>query len=148
MAEAFARELGRDCVNVASAGLACAQSVARQTSEVMRERGIEMTDQFPKDYEPGFAEQYDVVINMSGFELPPIRKPLLVEWVVQDPLGEEQQVHRRVRDEIELRVRRLIDAVRGGKPILSDATVGPRIASTDVRRPTLWRRFTRLLSQS
>jgi arsenate reductase len=145
MAEAFARKLGSDCVNVASAGLACGQSVARQTIEVMRERGIEMTDHFPKDYEVGLAEQYDLVVNISGFELPPLQHPQLVEWIVQDPLGEPQQVHRRVRDEIEQHVTKMIEDIRRGRPVASDVAVGQRIAPNQSRRPGLWRRFTRLL---
>ncbi len=145
MAEAFARQFGSDCVNAASAGLACGQSVDRQTIEVMRERGIEMTDQFPKDYEAGLAEQYDLVVNISGFELPPLQRPQLVEWLVQDPLGEQQQVHRRVRDEIERRVKKLIEDIRRGTPVAGDVAVGQRIAPNPSRRPGLWRRFTRLL---
>ena len=145
MAEAFARQLGPDCVNPASAGLACAQSVARPTIEVMRERGIEMRDQFPKDYEPGFAEQYDVVVNISGFELPALKRPELAEWMIQDPLGERQEVHRLVRDKVEEHVRKLVEEIREGKPVSSDVAVGQRIAPEQPRRPGLWRRFTRLL---
>lgn len=143
MAEAFARRDGAGVVNCASAGLAPAVSVDRETREVMREAGIELTDHFPKEYEPALAEKYDVVVNISGYELPPLRHPVLVEWDVADPLGEAGSFHRAVRDEIEKRVRNLVTEIQEGKPVSSDAPDGQRIAPQQVRKPRLWQRFTR-----
>jgi hypothetical protein len=49
----------------------------------------------------------DLIINMSGYELPVEKSGGAVEeWDVRDPIGESEEVFREVRDEIEQRVLR------------------------------------------
>ena len=140
MAEGFARHYGAGIINPASAGLAAIHSIARETRDAMLEVGVDLSDQFPKDFEPAIAAKYDVVVNMSGFLLPPYPGnpdplPELLEWEVQDPYGDDISVHRKVRDDIEGRVKRLIDNLKH--------PVGQRIAPASVRKTGLWQRFTR-----
>jgi arsenate reductase len=145
MAEGFARHFGAGVINAASAGLSSTHAIAKETIEVMLEKGIDLTDQFPKDYDAGLAASYDIVVNISGFALPLSNGPILTEWVVEDPFGDSEAVHRRVRDDIERRVRRLIADVKRNGTLTNHEPVGQRIASIAGRRPRLWDRITRLL---
>ncbi len=143
MAEGFARHYGAGVVNAASAGLAATHSIARETREAMLEKNIDLSDQFPKDFEPGVAAKYDVVVNISGFLLPAFHGPELIEWEIHDPYGDDISVHREVRDEIERRVKRLVDDLRENGTVSEYHAVGQRIASEVTRKPRLWQRFTR-----
>ena len=143
MAEGFARHYGTGIVNAASAGLAAATGIAPETRAAMAEKGIDLVDHFPKDFEAAVAARYDVVVNISGYVLPALDGPVVLEWEIEDPYGEPIAFHRQVRDEIDRRVKELIETVaRDG--ILADAEpVGQRIASDVGRRPRLWQRFTK-----
>jgi arsenate reductase len=141
MAEGFARLYGADVINAASAGLAATTSIAAETQEAMREKGVSLSDQFPKDFEPAIAATYDVVVNISGFLLPPVEGPVVLEWKVEDPYGDPLPVHRKVRDNIEERVLNLIAEIRRNGSVKTDAARGQRIAAEIVRRPGLWQRF-------
>jgi arsenate reductase (thioredoxin) len=141
MAEGFARSLGAGVITSGSAGLSPTQSVSPDTIAAMAELGIDITDQFPKEFDSRTACNFDVIVNMSGFDLPPVDKAQVAEWEVTDPYYEEMTVFREVRDEIEKRVRDLIEDIRqnGG---LTSGLVGQRIASHKSKKPGLWQRFT------
>lgn len=114
MAEGFARTYGSDVLTPLSAGLAPALSVAPLTYKVMLEKNIDVGDLFPKDFK-SMADSADVIINMSGFELP-IKPSVPVEnWQVPDPIGESEETYRQVRDQIEQRVMQLILGLRMGR---------------------------------
>lgn len=145
MAEAFANSYGAGIVNAGSAGLCATHSIARETFEVMQEKGISLVEHFPKDFEPSLAARYDIVVNISGFELPPVAGAQVVEWDIRDPNGAELSIHRNVREEIEAHVRCLIEDLRENGQITRREwpdSVGQRIAPNAARRPRLWQRFT------
>lgn len=112
MAEGFARAYGKDVIVPASAGLAPSINVPPLTIQVMKEKGIEIDDHFPKDL--GFMRniQFDLVINMSGQKLPTMKMLQVEEWKVRDPIGKAEEVYRATRDDIENRVMRLVLALR------------------------------------
>ena len=111
MAEGFARTYGSDVLQAQSAGLAPAMSVAPLTHKVMLEKNIRIGDVFPKEFESMLGKT-DLIINMSGFELP-VKPVVPVEtWEIRDPIGESEEVYRQVRDQIEQRVMQLILAMR------------------------------------
>ena len=112
MAEAFARAYGADCIVPASAGIAPAFGVARDTRRAMAEKNIDMAGHFPKNLRYLGRAEFDLVINMSGSPLPPIGNARVVEWEVPDPIGREYEEHRDVRDTIERRVMTLIIELR------------------------------------
>ncbi len=143
LAEGFARHYGAGVVNVASAGLSSTNTVARETLEVMMEKGVDLSEHFPKDFEPGIAAQYDVIVNISGFVLPHVEGPVILEWNVRDPYGSELKVHRRIRDEIEDRVKALIADIKENGRVTERLSVGQRIAPEELRRPRIWQRFTK-----
>ena len=111
MAEGFARTYGSDVLVAQSAGLAPALSVAPLTYKVMLEKNIDIGSLFPKDLKSMIGEA-DLIINMSGFELP-VKTAVPVEpWEVRDPIGESEEIYREVRDQIEQRVMQLILTLR------------------------------------
>ncbi|HTA69436.1 MAG TPA: hypothetical protein VK776_14190 [Bryobacteraceae bacterium] len=114
MAEGFARTYGSDVLQAYSAGLAPAMSVAPLTHKVMLEKNIDVGYIYPKDFKPA-AGSADLIINMSGVDLP-VRPVVPVEnWEIRDPIGEREEVYREVRDQIELRVMQLILVLRARK---------------------------------
>ncbi len=121
MAEGFARTYGLDVLIPASAGLSPAFMVAPDTVRAMEEKNIDLRDQFPKGLHQLGRAQFDLLINMSGFELPPEIETPVRDWDVPDPIGEDYETHCQIRDEIETRVmglilelRRALDARRWG----------------------------------
>ena len=108
MAEAFARTYGSDVIVAASAGLTPALHVASDTIKAMNAKGIDLRDHFPKSLRHLGRSQFDLVINMSGMELPPIPGAQYREWDIPDPIFLKYPAHCEVRDEIEHMVMTLI----------------------------------------
>ena len=112
MAEAFARAYGRDVLIPASAGLAPASRVAPDTLDAMDEKGIDLRDHFPKSIRHLGRIEFDLVVNISGENLPaPMNCPVRV-WDVEDPVSLKYDEHCAVRDDIERRVMDLILEMR------------------------------------
>ncbi len=115
MAEGFAKKYGRDVMAPASAGLAPASIIQPLTRAVMEEKGISLSGQFPKSYDAVGAAGFDLIVNLSGFPMPAAKAPLR-EWRVADPVGQNDQVYREVRDMIERFVMMLILELRDQPP--------------------------------
>jgi arsenate reductase len=115
MAEGFAKTLARGIWEVASAGLCPGNQVAPLTREVMLEKGISLDGHCPKSLEqlPRPLAEYDLIVNLSGLPLPGRVTARVLDWDVRDPYGRSAEVYRRVRDEIERRVRRLLEREPG-----------------------------------
>jgi arsenate reductase len=121
MAEAFARAFAQGVWEVESAGLVQAISIAPPVRQVMEEKKIDLGDQFPKPLEWVRPEQFDLVVNMSGYPLPEELKVAERRWEVQDPIGGNLKTFRRVRDEIETLVRGLLAEIGSGQAGAPDA---------------------------
>ncbi|MBI2686482.1 MAG: arsenate reductase ArsC [Acidobacteria bacterium] len=115
MAEGFAKHLGADIVEAHSAGMMPLGSVPSQTRKVMLEKDAPIDDQFPKGVEVYRNTEFDLVINMSGIILPKGLKEKERRWTVGDPYGSGDGEFRQVRDDIEARVRELLQQVRDAK---------------------------------
>jgi protein-tyrosine-phosphatase len=111
MAEGFARVYGSDVMVPSSAGLAHAGSVSRDTVRAMQEKNIDISKQFPKPIPYPSGDSFDLVINLSGHELPPQFTPVR-HWAVEDPIGTDFDNYRTVRDQIEYLVMQLILELR------------------------------------
>jgi arsenate reductase (thioredoxin) len=113
MAEAFARAYGADVLDVRSAGLSPAVLIAPLTKQVLAEHNLNLDGHFPKGMDLAAREQYDILVNMSGT---PISLPgaQVLNWPVQDPIGQKESVYRSVANQIERLVMRLILEVRNG----------------------------------
>jgi arsenate reductase (thioredoxin) len=112
MAEGFANAYGLDVMKAESAGLSPATGVARGTVRTMAEKNIDISAQFPKPFEPELAAEFDLIINMSGFELPGELQARTKDWDVLDPIGQSAEIYRHVCDQIEALVMDLINELR------------------------------------
>lgn len=114
MAEAFARAYGSDIMEVHSAGLSPAAIIAPLTKQTLAERNLSIHNQFPKPLNLAQRDSFDLVINMSGLRVP-ISNAHIVDWPVQDPIGQSEEVYRTVAAQIEGLVMRLILDLRAGR---------------------------------
>jgi multimeric flavodoxin WrbA len=112
MASAFARYHAGDKIEAESAGSAPAQEINPVMEEVMREKGIDMAFRKPKSIEEAARlVKPDLIISMGCEEACPLFPGTRnQEWPVPDPAGKPIEVMREIRDEVEERVRRLIEA--------------------------------------
>jgi arsenate reductase len=93
-----------------SAGTTPADRVHPEVVEVMREIGIDLADREPKLLTRELAEQADVVVTMGcGDECPYIPGRRYVDWDVEDPKGRPLDEVRATRDDIDRRVRELVE---------------------------------------
>jgi arsenate reductase (thioredoxin) len=109
MAEGFARAYGNGVWEVESAGLMPASIIAPPVRFVMEEKKIDLGDQLPKPLEWVRPENFDLIVNMSGYPLPDAIGAPVREWQVDDPIGRSDKVYRRVRDQIEGLVKGLLE---------------------------------------
>jgi arsenate reductase len=117
MAEGFAKEYSRGSIEVYSAGLMAA-GVHRKAIAVMKELGIDISDQHSKEIDEKLLRQMDIVITLCGHaeEYCPRTPPEIkrIHWPIKDPvgaIGTEEHImtdFRRARDEIKENVRGLI----------------------------------------
>jgi arsenate reductase (thioredoxin) len=139
MAEGFARAYGADVLHAQSAGLAPALAVVPLTHHVMLEKNIDLGHCYPKELEH-VDGAIDLIVNMSGHDLPAHTGAQVEVWAVRDPIGESEEVFRQVRDEIEQRVLQLIERLRSRKPAASEALPAASQAALSKvdtrRRPT------------
>jgi arsenate reductase len=112
MAEGFARAYGVDVMEPLSAGLYPAAIIAPLTKKVMLEKNIDIGAQFPKALDGLPSGPVNMVINMSGYNVPLPQGATLEEWKVEDPIGLSEETFREVANDIEQRVMRLVLALR------------------------------------
>ncbi|MCK9494074.1 MAG: arsenate reductase ArsC [Dehalococcoidia bacterium] len=109
MAAGWTRTLGGPAVRVYSAGSEPASALNARAVEVMREAGIELGTERPKRWTEEMLEAVDVVVTMGcGDSCPFVPGVRYVDWELDDPAGLDLDGVRRVRDEIEARVRALL----------------------------------------
>ena len=76
----------------------------------MAERGIDITGEFPKPWTDEIVRAADVVVTMGcGDACPIFPGKRYVNWELDDPAGRDVADVRPIRDEIERRVRALLD---------------------------------------
>jgi protein-tyrosine-phosphatase len=75
----------------------------------MAERGIDVSQEFPKPWTDEVVRAADVVITMGcGDACPIFPGKRYLDWAVDDPAGRGVEDIRPIRDEIERRVRGLL----------------------------------------
>ena len=115
MASAFARYHAGDKIEVESAGSAPAQEINPLMEEIMSEKGIDMAFRKPRSIEEAASSvKPDLIISMGCEEACPLFPGVPnQEWSVPDPAGKPIEFMRKIREEVEERVRRLIEELAG-----------------------------------
>ena len=112
MAEAFAKAYGTTKIEAASAGTMPSNEVNHIVVRVMQEKGIDLSVNKPKLITNQMVQEADVIILMrcsaDGFCPAPLLNKV-VDWGIEDPKGKPIEKVREIRDEIERKVRMLVD---------------------------------------
>jgi protein-tyrosine-phosphatase len=109
MAAGFLDELADGRVSVRSAGSDPGVEINPRAVEAMAERGIDLSKKLPKPLTDDGVRAADVVITMGCGDACPIYPGKRYEdWDLEDPAGKDLETVRRIRDEIEARVQRLV----------------------------------------
>jgi arsenate reductase (thioredoxin) len=96
-------------VTVRSAGSVPANEINPAVLEVMREVGLDLSDQVPKLLTTAAVETSDVVITMGcGDACPIFPGKRYLDWQLDDPAGLTVTDVRPIRDEIDRRVQALV----------------------------------------
>jgi protein-tyrosine-phosphatase len=111
MAQAFAEKIG---LKASSAGTVPSSHVNPVVAEAMRERGIDLSRKTPKMLTSEMISGARLVVTMGCSVEEACPKPMLaamqrklVDWHLDDPKGRSIEGVRRIRDEIEKRVREI-----------------------------------------
>ena len=108
-AKVLTEHLAGGAVEVRSAGSEPGSGVNPGVAAVLAERGLSAADHAPSLLTYESVEDSDVVITMGCGETCPVFPGKRYEdWTVDDPKGQELETVRRIVDDVEARVRRLL----------------------------------------
>ncbi|MEU0986766.1 arsenate reductase ArsC [Streptomyces sp. NPDC005953] len=110
MAAAFLTRLAQGRIDVRSAGSSPAETINPAVVLAMAERDIDLHAEVPKMLTAAAVQASDVVITMGcGDTCPVFPGKSYLDWSLDDPAGQGVDAVRPIRDEIERRVRALLD---------------------------------------
>ena len=109
MAAAIAAHLALGKVHVRSAGSKPTGEINPVAIQALRERGIDLTNAYPKPLDDRVVHAADVIITMGcGDTCPVYPGKRYEEWDVADPAGQPLAVVRDIRDDLTSRVSALL----------------------------------------
>ena len=101
------RSQGR--IHVRSAGSTPDEEINPAAVEALEEIGVDVSEEFPKPLTDEVVRAADVVITMGCGDACPIYPGKRYEdWELDDPAGQDLETVRRIRDEIDARVQKLV----------------------------------------
>jgi arsenate reductase (thioredoxin) len=110
MAMGFFTQLAGDAAVAWSGGSEPGNEVNPAAIEAMAERGVDIGHEYPKPWTDEIVQAADVIVTMGcGDACPIFPGRRYEEWVLDDPAGMGVDAVRPIRDEIERRVRHLLD---------------------------------------
>jgi arsenate reductase len=114
MAAALLDHHGAGRVRVRSAGSTPADEINPAVVEAMNEIGLDLSKEFPKPLTTDAVEAADVVVTMGcGDACPIFPGKRYLDWDLPDPNGRSVEEVRPIRDEIDGRVRGLLEELAG-----------------------------------
>jgi arsenate reductase len=112
-------------ITVRSAGSEPADQLNPAVVQAMAEVGIDLTSQQPKLLTSDAVEAADVVITMGcGDACPVFPGKRYLDWDLPDPAGQPIEHVRPIRDDIDRRVRQLLDELSDQHPSRSSEPTG------------------------
>ena len=117
IAEGFAKYYGKEmflrakseAISVYSAGSRPSGIVNPMAVDVMKEKGIDISNQKSKGLDELPEGEFDVLVIMGcGDNCPTVFAKNRIDWRIKDPKGASIEVFREVRDEIEKKVLELL----------------------------------------
>jgi protein-tyrosine-phosphatase len=112
MAAGWLRHLAGEGVEVFSGGSDPGSDVNPAAIQAMAEVGIDIASEFPRPWTDEIVRAADVVVTMGcGDACPVFPGKRYEDWELTDPAGQPIEVVREVRDDIEQRVRVLMETL-------------------------------------
>jgi arsenate reductase (thioredoxin) len=112
MAAALLRHRAGSSVTVQSAGSEPATSINPAVPIVMAELGIDVSEATPTKLRDDSVRGADVVVTMGCGDACPVYPGKRYEdWEVDDPAGRDVDEVRKIRDDIDARVKRLLESL-------------------------------------
>ena len=112
-AQVLTRHHANGSVDVRSAGSEPAGGVNPVVAQVLAERGLPVTGHVPTELDTELVQGADVVITMGcGETCPVVPGRRYEDWTIDDPAGQDLDTVRRIVDDIDSRVRDLLDRLR------------------------------------
>jgi protein-tyrosine-phosphatase len=109
MAAALLRLRSDGRINVRTAGSSPAEEINPNAVAALEELGVDMSEQFPKPLTDEVVRAADVVITMGCGDACPIYPgKRYQDWELEDPAGKDLETVRRIRDELDQRIQKLI----------------------------------------
>lgn len=113
MAEGFAEFYGTDKIEAFSAGSNPSREVDQTAIEVMKEKGIDISDQKSKGFNDLPYKSFDFVIAMGcGDVCPFVPAKERIEWEIEDPKGKPKEKFREARDKIEEKIKEFLNKLK------------------------------------
>lgn len=105
---------GRGRITVSSAGSAPGDTINPAVAQVLAERGLDVSKEFPKRLTDGAARAADVIITMGcGDACPVYPGKRYLDWDLPDPAGRPVEEVRPIVEAIDRRARALVDELLG-----------------------------------
>lgn len=96
-------------VEVRSAGSAPGEHINPAVAQILTERGLDVTKEFPKPLTDKTARTADVLVTMGcGDACPVYPGKRYLDWQLEDPAGQTVEAVRPIIDEIDRRVQALL----------------------------------------
>ena len=115
MAAAFARYYGQNHVHIRTGGSEPGERIQPEVSHAMKQVGISLDEEFPKPLTDEVVAAADVVITMGcGDSCPYIPGRRYEDWPIADPAEADADGVETIRDDLDSRVRRLLDSLLPG----------------------------------
>lgn len=115
LAEAFAKHYGDRKIEVMSAGTRPGTYLTPNVVKALKEKGIDISGNKPKKLEPWMLEWADIIVTLcpeAASECPPTpAKKTILHWNIKDPFHLPIEEVREIRDEIERKVKKLIEEI-------------------------------------
>ena len=120
MAEGFFKKYAPKGYVTISAGTVPTSQINPIAVEVMKEVGIDISKQKPKDLTEDMMRNATAIINMGCMDdkfCPALFVPKVIDWGIEDPKDKSIEKVREIRDEIEKRVSEIIDSIQDNDKI-------------------------------
>ena len=112
MAAGLLKHLAGNRIKVFSAGSEPASELNLAAVEAMAEMGIDISENIPMRFNESLMEEVDVVITMGcGDTCPVLPGKNYLDWQLDDPADQKIETVREIRDQIEDKVRLLIEKI-------------------------------------
>ena len=112
MAAGLLNHLAENRAKVFSAGSKPANELNPLALEAMAEIGIDISQNFPMLFDESLMEEVDIVVTMGcGDTCPILPGKNYLDWQLDDPADQKIEMVRTIRDQIENKVRLLIEEI-------------------------------------